>query len=103
MSELQQSVPNSGKRGHRWFWVALLNFVLAAVAGILLRYAFVQELEWMQYRHFQHAHSHVAMLGWIFLGIWGNFKTFLLELTKVIWSLWEAALLCNRRLKSLLF
>ncbi len=70
MSELQQSVPNSGKRGHRWFWVALLNFVLAAVAGILLRYAFVQELEWMQYRHFQHAHSHVAMLGWIFLGIY---------------------------------
>jgi hypothetical protein len=44
----------------------LLNFFIAAVMGLLLRYAFVQPIEF-NYRYLTHAHSHVAMLGWVYL------------------------------------
>ena len=47
--------------------VALLNFFLAAVLGASMRYAFVSELPWLKYRNVMHAHSHVAMLGWVYL------------------------------------
>ncbi|WP_100610277.1 hypothetical protein [Confluentibacter lentus] len=46
--------------------VCLLNFFIAAVFGLLLRYAFVQPIE-INYRFLTHAHSHVAMLGWVYL------------------------------------
>jgi len=65
-----QASPPVDRRSQRWFWIALLNFVLAAVMGTLLRYAFVEELSFMAYRKVQHGHSHVAMLGWIYLGLY---------------------------------
>lgn len=46
--------------------VCLLNFFIAAVFGLLLRYAFVQPIAF-NYRFLTHAHSHVAMLGWAYL------------------------------------
>jgi len=52
-----------------WIRTALLNFLIAAVIGALLRFAFVVELPWMDYRHWLHAHSHVAMLGWVYLAL----------------------------------
>ena len=56
-------------RSH-WLKIALLNFLLAAVLGALLRYAFVEEIAWLKFRPMMHAHSHVAMLGWLYLGIY---------------------------------
>ncbi|MBK7408205.1 MAG: hypothetical protein IPJ40_09155 [Saprospirales bacterium] len=53
-----------------WLKIALLNFFLAACLGVLMRYAFVEELEWMHFRHIMHAHSHVAMLGWLYLALY---------------------------------
>ncbi|MCB0835673.1 MAG: hypothetical protein KDE26_11930 [Bacteroidetes bacterium] len=50
-----------------WIRIALLNFVFAASLGATLRFAFVEELSWMNYRHFLHAHSHIAMLGWLYM------------------------------------
>lgn len=47
--------------------IALLNFLFAASLGLVLRYAFVRELAWLKYKNVMHAHSHVAMLGWIHL------------------------------------
>lgn len=52
-----------------WFRIALVNFFVAAVMGLVLRYAFVSEISWLQYRPFQHGHSHVAMLGWLYIGL----------------------------------
>uniref|UniRef100_UPI004048F4E4 hypothetical protein n=1 Tax=Gelidibacter sp. TaxID=2018083 RepID=UPI004048F4E4 len=46
--------------------VCLLNFFMAAVLGLLLRYAFVYPVEF-NFRFLTHAHSHVAMLGWLYL------------------------------------
>lgn len=53
----------------RWLRVALLNLFLAAILGATLRLAFVVELEWMNFRYVLHAHSHAAMLGWVYLGL----------------------------------
>ena len=52
-----------------WMRVALANFLLAAILGGLLRYAFVAEIAWPTFRHLMHTHSHVAMLGWLFLAL----------------------------------
>jgi len=50
-----------------WVLISLLNFVVASVMGVLLRYVFVAEIPWMDYRNMLHGHSHVAMLGWVYL------------------------------------
>lgn len=54
----------------RWFTVALVNLLLATTLGALLRYAFVDEVPRLNFRYVLHAHSHVAMLGWIYLALY---------------------------------
>ncbi len=58
-----------------WVRTALLFFFIAACIGALLRWAFVAEVDGMEFRYFLHAHSHLAMLGWVFL----MFYTFLIH------------------------
>lgn len=53
-----------------WIRTALLNFFVAACLGALLRFAFVVEIPWLKYKYVQHAHSHVAMLGWVYLALY---------------------------------
>ena len=53
-----------------WLRISLLNFLLAASLGALLRYAFVEEISWLKFYHVMHAHSHVAMLGWLYLALY---------------------------------
>jgi hypothetical protein len=53
-----------------WTLTALASFIIAAFLGVILRYAFVGELPiWLPFRHLQHAHSHVAMMGWLYSGL----------------------------------
>lgn len=49
-----------------WILTALLNFLIAALLGLLLRYAFLSPIG-HNFRFLTHAHSHVAMLGWVYL------------------------------------
>lgn len=51
----------------RWFSVALGNLVIAALLGCLLRVVYVVELPFVRFKAVLHAHSHVAMLGWMFV------------------------------------
>ncbi|MGE3727147.1 MAG: hypothetical protein AB7I41_16435 [Candidatus Sericytochromatia bacterium] len=44
---------------------ALVFFVCVQVLGLLLRWQFVQVLPGFNYKFFLHAHSHVALLGWV--------------------------------------
>lgn len=46
--------------------VCLFNFLIAALLGVTLRYSFIGNLNF-NYRFLTHAHSHVAMLGWVYL------------------------------------
>ena len=63
-----------------WMKVALGNLLAAACLGVVLRFAFVVELSWLEFRQVLHAHSHVAMLGWVYLALFGALvETFLGE------------------------
>jgi hypothetical protein len=46
--------------------VCLLNFLVAALMGLALRFTFIEPIS-LNYRYLTHAHSHVAMLGWVYL------------------------------------
>ncbi len=54
-----------------WFRIALGNFFIAALLGLTLRFAFIQEIPFFKFKNILHAHSHVAMLGWLYLGLYG--------------------------------
>lgn len=55
---------------NNWIFLSLLNFFIAALMGLILRGAFLWEITWLDYRHWLHAHSHVAMLGWAYLALY---------------------------------
>lgn len=59
----------------RWMLISLFNFFIAISVGALLRFAFVHEISWLEFRNFLHAHSHIAMLGWVYLALF----TFLIK------------------------
>lgn len=46
--------------------VCLINFLVAALMGLALRYVYVSPFP-IDFRYVTHAHSHVAMLGWVYL------------------------------------
>lgn len=61
---------------------ALLYFLLVALMGVLLRFFFVTPIS-LNYKYILHAHSHTALLGWIYLGLTTLvYKIFLSEAKK---------------------
>lgn len=45
---------------------ALLSLAVIALLGLLLRYTFVSAVPGLNYKYLLHAHSHVALLGWLY-------------------------------------
>lgn len=52
-----------------WFRIALLDLLIAALIGVLLRSLYIWEVPHVRFRPFLHAHSHTALLGWLFIGV----------------------------------
>lgn len=52
--------------GRSWFLLALLFLAIAGCIGALLRLIYVVDMPWLTFKPWLHAHSHGAMLGWLF-------------------------------------
>jgi hypothetical protein len=63
----------------RWSILSLLNLVLVAILGILLRYKIALSLPGINYKFLLHAHSHFAFSGWLSTAL---FTAFLYLLSK---------------------
>lgn len=50
-----------------YYYIPFINLLLAALLGLLLRSAFVFPLEGMTFLYVLHGHSHIALLGWLYL------------------------------------
>lgn len=53
-----------------WIICCFFNFLIASVMGLLMRFSYLFPLESINYIYLLHAHSHVAMLGWVYLMIY---------------------------------
>lgn len=54
-----------------WLRIILLNFFIASFMGFSLRLMHLVEISWLDFKNVMHAHSHVAMMGWLFLILYG--------------------------------
>ncbi|PVX45089.1 hypothetical protein C8C85_0859 [Flavobacterium sp. 103] len=50
-----------------WVLVCFINFFIASLMGLLLRWMYVAPIEGVNFQFLMHGHSHVAMLGWVYL------------------------------------
>lgn len=56
---------------YNWIKLALIYFIVSGSLGVLLRLAFIMELPaFIQFKYIVHTHSHVAIMGWIFTGLY---------------------------------
>lgn len=53
----------------RWIRIALINFFLVALAGVILRYKINFSLPFIDHKFLLHGHSHFAFVGWITLAL----------------------------------
>lgn len=52
----------------KYVYATFLFFILTALTGIWMRAYLLSPTPWIDYDHILHAHSHLALLGWIFIG-----------------------------------
>ena len=49
--------------------VAFINLLIVGIIGCLLRYFFIDPIPGFNYSYVLHAHSHLALLGWVFMAL----------------------------------
>ncbi len=49
----------------RWLKIALINILIVASIGVILRYKILYSLPFVDQKHLLHGHSHFAFAGWI--------------------------------------
>lgn len=62
----KKSMPFSFTRWARW---SILNLLLVATAGVLLRYKIAFSLPFLHQKNLLHAHSHFAFSGWVSIAL----------------------------------
>ncbi len=65
--------------------ICLINFLIAALLGLLLRYSFINSID-LNYRFLTHAHSHIAMLGWVYLMLFTLFVHYFIPDKKPVFN-----------------
>ncbi|KAF2517671.1 hypothetical protein [Flavobacterium foetidum] len=50
-----------------WILCCFFNFLIACVFGLVMRFMYLFPLDFLNYSFMLHAHSHVAMLGWVYM------------------------------------
>jgi hypothetical protein len=50
-----------------WILACFINFFIASLMGLVLRLMYVLPIEGVNFQFLMHGHSHVAMLGWVYL------------------------------------
>lgn len=50
-----------------YFIIPFINFSIAVLLGLLLRAVYVFPIEGVNFLNVMHAHSHIAMLGWLYM------------------------------------
>lgn len=54
----------------KWSRLAILNFLVLASVGVILRYKILFPLPWIDHKHLLHGHSHFAFAGWVSLALY---------------------------------
>jgi hypothetical protein len=65
----QEKLLNKRPVSRLYFLLAMANLLIAALIGVLIRWHFLHPIPYFNYTHWIHAHSHIAFLGWVFLGL----------------------------------
>lgn len=53
-----------------WIICCFFNFLIACLFGLIMRFVYLFPIDFINYSFLLHAHSHVAMLGWVYLMIY---------------------------------
>ena len=53
-----------------WIICCFLNFIVASIMGLLMRFTYLFPCKGINYIYLLHSHSHVAMLGWVYMMIY---------------------------------
>ena len=63
----------------RWLKIALINLLIVAAIGVVLRYKIAYSLSFIDQKHLLHGHSHFAFTGWISQAIMAIMVSYLVK------------------------
>ncbi|WP_316815728.1 hypothetical protein [Pedobacter nyackensis] len=61
----------------KWIRIALINFFIVALAGVILRYKINFPLPFLNQKFLLHGHSHFAFVGWVTLALMATMVNYL--------------------------
>jgi hypothetical protein len=73
------------------FGLSFFFLIITAALGTFLRYIFVSPVSWANYKHFLHAHSHLAFLGWVYNALFALILCYFIPRHKqkgLMWLFW---------------
>ena len=80
----------------RWLKIALINLLIVAAIGVVLRYKIAYSLSFIDQKHLLHGHSHFAFTGWISQAIMAIMVSYLVKMKgEAVYKRYRWLLLAN--------